>query len=120
MDNKGEIMIVNRELLASRIYTIREQKVMLDFELAEIYGYETKRFNEEYSHVNIKFQNYGREFHDRYIIIDWNTDNQRIYHCRASSKDAGQKITSILEVEDQMIYTDLINKLLKNPILKLK
>ncbi len=24
-----------------------DQKVMLDFELAEIYGYETKRFNEQ-------------------------------------------------------------------------
>ena len=28
------------------IYIIRGQKVMLDFELAKIYGYETKRFNE--------------------------------------------------------------------------
>ncbi|KXB52813.1 hypothetical protein HMPREF1866_02861, partial [Lachnoanaerobaculum saburreum] len=55
-----------------------------------------------------------------YIIIDWNTEHQRIYHCGASSKDAGQRITSITEVVDQMIYTDLINKLLKNPVLKLR
>ncbi|MGG6822352.1 UNVERIFIED_CONTAM: ORF6N domain-containing protein [Streptococcus canis] len=81
---------------------------------------EYQDFCREYPHVNIKFQKSGRAFHDRYIIIDWNTDNQRIYHCGASSKDVGQKITSILEVADQMIYTDLINKLLKNPILKLK
>lgn len=81
---------------------------------------EYQDFCREYPHVNIKFQKSGRAFHDRYIIIDWNTDNQRIYHCGASSKDAGQKITSILEVADQMIYTDLINRLLKNPILKLK
>ena len=57
------------------------------------------------------------EFYDRYIIIDWNTEYQRIYHCGASSKDAGQRITSITEVVDQMIYTDLINKLLKNQAL---
>ncbi len=81
---------------------------------------EYQDFCREYPQVNIKFQKSGKAFHDRYIIIDWNTDNQRIYHCGASSKDAGQKITSILEVADQMIYTDLINKLLKNPILKLK
>ncbi|VTS21798.1 Uncharacterised protein [Streptococcus porcinus] len=81
---------------------------------------EYQDFCREYPHVNIKFQKSGRAFHDRYIIIDWNTDNQSIYHCGASSKDVGQKITSILEVADQMIYTDLINKLLKNPILKLK
>ena len=28
-------------------YIIRGQKVMLDFELAEIYGYETKNFNRQ-------------------------------------------------------------------------
>lgn len=81
---------------------------------------EYQDFCKEYPFVNIKFQKSGGEFHDRYIIIDWNSKNQRIYHCGASSKDAGQRITSITEVVDQMIYTELINKLLKNPILKLK
>jgi len=81
---------------------------------------EYQDFCKEYPFVNIKFQKSGGQFHDRYIIIDWNSKNQRIYHCGASSKDAGQRITSITEVVDQMIYTDLINKLLKNPILKLK
>ena len=47
MDKKDEIMLVNQESLAEKIYIIRGQKVMLDFELAEIYGYETKRFNEQ-------------------------------------------------------------------------
>ena len=81
---------------------------------------EYQDFCKEYPFVNIKFQKSGGEFHDRYVIIDWNSKNQQIYHCGASSKDAGQRITSITEVVDQMIYTDLINKLLKNPILKLK
>ncbi len=81
---------------------------------------EYQDFCKEYPFRKIKFQKSGGEFHDRYIIIDWNSKHQRIYHCGASSKDAGQRITSITEVVDQMIYTDLINKLLKNPILKLK
>ena len=38
---------LNEELIASKIYKIRGQKVMLDFELAEIYGYTTTRFNEQ-------------------------------------------------------------------------
>ena len=43
-----EIIIpeLNNETIESMIYVIRGQKVMLDFELAKIYGYETKRFNE--------------------------------------------------------------------------
>ena len=81
---------------------------------------EYQDFCKEYPFRKIKFQKSGGEFHDRYIIIDWNTEHQRIYHCGASSKDAGQRITSITEVVDQMIYTDLINNLLKNPVLKLK
>ena len=47
MDKKDEMMVVNHESLVKKIYIIRGQKVMLDFELAEIYGYETKRFNEQ-------------------------------------------------------------------------
>ena len=81
---------------------------------------EYQDFCKEYPFRKITFQKSGGEFHDRYIIIDWNTEHQRIYHCGASSKDAGQRITSITEVVDQMIYTDLINKLLKNPMLKLR
>ena len=81
---------------------------------------EYQDFCKEYPFRKIKFQKSGGEFHDRYIIIDWNTDKQRIYHCGASSKDAGQRITTISEVVDQIVYADLINRLLKNPILKLK
>ena len=81
---------------------------------------EYQDFCREYPFRKITFQKSGGEFHDRYIIIDWNTEHQRIYHCGASSKDAGQRITSITEVVDQMIYTDLIDNLLKNPVLKLK
>lgn len=81
---------------------------------------EYQDFCKEYPFRRVKFQKSGGEFHDRYIIIDWNTDKQRIYHCGASSKDAGQRITTISEVVDQVVYAALINKLLKNPILKLK
>ena len=41
------MMIANHESLVKKIYIIRGQKVMLDFELAEIYGYETKAFNQQ-------------------------------------------------------------------------
>ena len=34
------------ELVQTKIYSIRGQKVMLDADIAEIYGVETKRINE--------------------------------------------------------------------------
>lgn len=43
---------LNEELITSKIYIIRGQKVMLDFELVEIYGYETKNFNRQVKNNN--------------------------------------------------------------------
>lgn len=43
----NEIAIINESDLKSKIYIIRGVQVMLDMDLAEIYGYETKRFNEQ-------------------------------------------------------------------------
>ena len=36
-----EIAIVDEKTIRDKIYTVRGMKVMLDFELAEIYGYST-------------------------------------------------------------------------------
>ena len=55
MDKKDEMMIVNQDSIIEKIYTIRGQKVMLDFELAEIYGYETKTFNQQVKNNIEKF-----------------------------------------------------------------
>lgn len=45
-ENK-EIVIVDDKTIQEKIYLIRGQKVMLDADLAEIYGYETKNFNRQ-------------------------------------------------------------------------
>lgn len=42
-----EIVVIDETMIKSKIHIIRNQKVMFDFELAEIYGYSTKRFNEQ-------------------------------------------------------------------------
>ena len=45
-ENK-EIVIVDDKTIQEKIYLIRGQRVMLDADLAEIYGYETKNFNRQ-------------------------------------------------------------------------
>lgn len=45
-DQTGAITIPD-EVVMSKIYVIREQKVMLDKDLAELYGVETKRLKEQ-------------------------------------------------------------------------
>lgn len=45
MEKIAEVGAVER--IQARVYEIRGQQVMLDFDLAEIYGYEVKRLNEQ-------------------------------------------------------------------------
>ena len=52
---KPEFSLIDENLLKSRIYTIRGVKVMLDADLAEIYGYETRKFNEQVKNNIEKF-----------------------------------------------------------------
>lgn len=77
-------------------------------------------FHKEYPNIDIKFYESGGVFHDRYIVIDYGTENEKIYLCGASSKDAGSKISSILEDRDRDKYDSLIKKLLSNKPLVLK
>ena len=45
MEEQVELMTVDN--IYNRVYVIRGQQVMLDCDLAEIYGYEVKRLNEQ-------------------------------------------------------------------------
>lgn len=80
---------------------------------------EYEDFCKQYPKYKIKFRNTNGIYHDRYVVVDYNTETERIYHCGASSKDAGNKVTTISEVIDRHIYHSLFDTLLKNPILSL-
>ena len=77
-------------------------------------------FCKQYPHINISFRHTCGIYHDRYIILDYNSDNERIYHCGASSKDAGNKVTTISEVSDRQVYHTIVDTLIKNPTLILE
>ena len=47
MANDNKLIIVDESTLKDKIYTIRGQQVMLDFDLAEIYGYTVSAFNQQ-------------------------------------------------------------------------
>ena len=55
-ENKAEILVIDEMTLQSKIHIVRGQKVMLDFQLAEIYGYETKNFNRQVKNNLAKFE----------------------------------------------------------------
>jgi hypothetical protein len=55
----------------------------------------------------------GNVFHDRYIYLDFGTNTEKLFHCGASSKDAGNKITTIMQLEDIVGYHALFERLLR-------
>lgn len=49
--------------------------------------------------------------HDRYVVLDHGQPEEEIYHCGSSSKDAGNKITTIMKVESPKDYASFIDAL---------
>ncbi len=192
MGDTTELVTVDN--INDKVYKIRGQQVMLDKDLAEIYGYEVKYLNrqvkrnmarfpedfmfqltkEEYEslwcqngtlnenskrgvddYVNAKtlqllsqkkvgvevvlftenghgrkgfltttvVNDYVNEYpplrikpnpdcHDRLIVIDYGLSTEKVYHCGASSKDAGKKLCAINELSDTTLIHPVINRLM--------
>ncbi len=71
-------------------------------------------FCKEYPSLDIQLFNSGGVFHDRYIIMDYGLDTEKIYLCGSSSKDAGNRISTIIEDFDRDKYKIMIQNLLLN------
>ena len=61
-------------------------------------------FKTEFPHTTVFFKTTNRLVHDRFIALDYGTPDARIFHCGASSKDAGvQKATAITEFTERAV-----------------
>ena len=81
---------------------------------------ELQAFKAEYPNARLSFRRTGGKFHDRYIIVDYKARTEKIYHCGASSKDAGNKITTISKADNEKLYYPMIEDLLLQPVLQLR
>ena len=66
-------------------------------------------FKEQYPPLHIKG---NPDCHDRWIVIDYGLSKECIYHCGASSKDAGRKVCAINKLENAEILRPVVEKLL--------
>lgn len=79
-------------------------------------GYEslTEQIKKDFlkARPDVKFDNKKtkEKFHDRYIFLDYGLRGEKLFHCGASSKDAGNKITTIMQIENTEIYHVLMEK----------
>ena len=78
-------------------------------------------FIRDYPDINLKMKVAGRKYHDRYIAIDYGTENEVFYLCGASSKDAGNKISSITKIEESLnnMYHIMFGEMLNNKNLQI-
>ena len=80
MEQKEEVMSI--ENIQNKVYVLRGQQVMLDYDLAEIYGYEVKRLNEQVK------RNIARVFYRASYIESWGRGIQKI---RDACKNLGRE-----------------------------
>ena len=66
-------------------------------------------FGNQYPKLRIKS---NPDCHDRWIILDYGLDTEQVYHCGASSKDAGKKLCAINKIENTAVIHTVIDKLL--------
>ena len=78
----------------------------------KLHNIEFTDFCKEYPSVKISMKKTGGIFHDRFIVLDYGTADERVFLCGASSKDAGARITSIVEDYGVSKYTP-VNELKK-------
>ena len=78
-------------------------------------------FVKDYPNIDLKLKIAGKKYHDRYIAIDYGTENEAFYLCGASSKDAGNKISTITKIEESSkdMYHGMFSKMLNNKDLKI-
>ena len=85
---KPNFSLIDEALLKSKIHTIRGVKVMLDADLAEIYGYTTKAFNQQ---VKNNIEKFAEDFRFR-------LNSNEIEECSRSKM--GVRTNSWTQLED--------------------
>ena len=66
-------------------------------------------FINQYPYLRIKP---NPDCHDRLIVIDYGLKTEQVYHCGASSKDAGKKLCAIKKIENNAMIHPIIDNLL--------
>ena len=73
---------------------------------------EVTDFENEYPTLQIKP---NQDCHDRFIVLDYGTRDEKVFHCGASSKDAGKKVCAINAIEDTALIHPVIDNLMSRP-----
>lgn len=66
-------------------------------------------FVDQYPSLQIKS---NPDCHDRWVVLDYGLETETVFHCGASSKDAGKKLCAVNRLENTALLHPVIDKLL--------
>ena len=66
-------------------------------------------FNKQYPTLSAK---HNQDCHDRLIVLDYGLKSEQVFHCGASSMDAGKKLCAINSISDTSLIHPVIDKML--------
>ena len=87
-EENREIVVIDETTMKSKIYYIKNQKVILDFELAEIYGYETKTFNQQ---VKNNIEKFDEDFRFQLTKDEWEFLRSKILTSKSDEGSGGRR-----------------------------
>ena len=125
---KKSIHIVDDYINIKTLYLLQDVKqgvsvtVFSDNNFNKLHASDYADFQREFPAISIDFIQTQRRVHDRFIVLDYDTDDERIFHCGGSSKDGGNKLMAITEFSDGKVKAGLhdeIKAMLTNPPLAL-
>ena len=91
--------MIKAQLIQDRIYEVRGEKIMLDFDLAQLYGVETRVFNQA---VKRNAGSFPKDFMFRLTIKEWkNMTSQTVI-----SSEVALKRESSMSSQSVMTYPD--------------
>ena len=61
--------------------------------------------------VSLNIDHPNRKFHDSYVFLDYGLSSEKLFLCGASSKDAGNKVTTVMQIEHPEVYHVLMDSL---------
>ena len=103
MSKNELIKLVEEEKIMNKIHVIRNHKVMLDFDLAELYGVETKRLNEQLKR-NIK--RFPKDF--MFSLTEKETQNLRSQNA-TSSWGGNRRIPNVFTEQGVAMLSSILN-----------
>ncbi|MNK13432.1 ORF6N domain protein [compost metagenome] len=95
--------MLSDDIVVNKIYVIRNQKVMLDSDLAELYGVETKRLNEQ---VGRNIDRFPEDFMFQLTEAEWNNLKSQI---ATSSWGGRRKLPNVFTEHGVLMLSSVLN-----------